>query len=111
MIPGGEPYEAALGEGVTKVALRRGLSGPDVTELASLVALAASAINTTSPASVELIIEPTDAQIGVRMTGIKPSNPARPDAFAAFAAEAAAHTTVFSTEPEKPQITFAYPSG
>ena len=106
VVPGGEPYQGALVEGVAKVAARRGLSGPAASELAQLVTIGASAINSTEPTSIELTIDAYEAHIAVTLSGRGSTSKSDDAAVTAFATQAESGALSHKIEQSRPEIRF-----
>lgn len=108
VMPPGPVCQAALSEGAVKVALRQGLAHSTATNLGELVELAAIAINTTTPASIELTIDPDQTNLMVRLVGHHPMTEPDSAAFDELATSASDATSHYTCDPASPQVTFEF---
>ena len=107
VIPAGEAYQPALVEGATKVAHRQGLSGAATAEFGNLVSLAATAINSSSPEAIELLIDPNGERLTARLTAQTSSSDFDEAAFAAFETRAGTNAEHFEADRDDLTIRFA----
>ncbi len=108
-MPAGLAYQGALSEGATKVAMRQDLTPEAATDIGELVELAATAINSCAPASVELVIDPHSEHFVVVVSGLGASTPGDPVHFDTCAAYAKRVATRLHSDPAAATIRFEVP--
>lgn len=106
VIPAGVAYQPALVEGATKIAHRKGLSGAAMAEFGQLVSLAATAISTSSPQAIELLIDPNNDRLTARLAARASSTNFDEATFAAF--ESLADKAAESFEADRDTLTIRF---